>query len=90
MNQPTTHRFGDPMILRGEALVATFTINFTLSGDEDRWKVAVDANGVLPLEKETADNPYLLLQAMIAAAFAACCKRFPERAPVHMMGRKAC
>jgi hypothetical protein len=43
------------MILRGEALVSTFTINFTLSGDEGRWKVAVDANGLLPLEKETTE-----------------------------------
>jgi hypothetical protein len=40
------------MILRGEALVSTFTINFTLSGDEGRWKVAVDATACCHWKKK--------------------------------------
>jgi len=70
------------MLLKGEALINTFTIGFAVHGERGEWKASISAPGQIVLERETREaSPYRLLEELLAAAFDACCKRFPERAP---------
>lgn len=70
------------MLLKGEALIHSITIGFSASGEAGAWKINVSAPGNITSESETAEStPYGLLDEMLTAAFDACCRRFPERAP---------
>ncbi len=70
------------MLIQGSALLHSFTVEFSLHGDDGNWKATVKAPGHLSLEREACDTtPYLLLEEMLAAAFDACRRNFPDRWP---------
>jgi hypothetical protein len=70
------------MLLKGEALIHSITIGFTVNGEAGAWNINVSAPGNITSESETAENtPYGLLDEMLSAAFDTVCRRFPERAP---------
>jgi hypothetical protein len=71
------------MLLRGEALISTFTLGFSVSGERGDWKVSVTGPSGIASENETQeDGPYDLLDEMLTSTFETCCRRFPQRAPV--------
>jgi hypothetical protein len=68
------------MLLKGEALIGTFTIGFTVSGKPREWTVAVKAPANDPSECETNEStPFSLLDEMLAAAVEQC-RRIPAGA----------
>ena len=70
------------MLIQGSALLHSFTVEFSLHGYDGNWKATVKAPGHLSLEREACDTtPYLLLEEMLAAAFDACRRNFPDRWP---------
>jgi hypothetical protein len=71
------------MLIHGSALLHSFTVEFSLAGDEaGNWKATIKAPGHLLLEREACDTtPYLLLEEMLAAAFDACRRNYPDRWP---------
>jgi hypothetical protein len=71
------------MLLRGEALVSSFTLGFSVFGERGDWKVSVSGPSGISSENETQEeSPYDLLDSMLTATFETCCRRFPQRAPV--------
>jgi hypothetical protein len=70
------------MLLKGEALIATVTIGFTVHGKSGEWTITTKAPGNITSECETQEStPYPLLDEMISAAFEAVCLKFPGRSP---------
>ena len=69
------------MLIRGEALIDTITLAFTISGKRREWSVTITAPGGIMTQDETvAATWYPLLNEMLAAAFeSANRRRFPER-----------
>ena len=69
------------MLMRGEALIDTVTLAFTISGKRGEWKVSVTAPGATATEDETAEaNWYLLLNEMLLATYVTVRrKRYPAR-----------
>jgi hypothetical protein len=60
----------------------TFTIGFAVSGDKNNWTISVTGPGNLATECQTQEETgYGLLDEMLSDMFAACCRKFPERAP---------
>jgi hypothetical protein len=58
------------MLIRGEALINTVTLAFTISGERGDWKVSMTAPGATATEDETAEATwYLLLNEMLLAAY---------------------
>jgi hypothetical protein len=72
------------MFIRGEALVDTITIAFTISGSRGEWKVSISAPGNITKKNETTERTWFpLFTEMLSDAYgAACRRRFPERAPM--------
>lgn len=63
----------DRMLLKGEALMGTFTISFAISGKPKEWNISVKAPGQLPTECETEEgSPWALFDEMLVAAYEQC------------------
>lgn len=57
------------MVLRGEALINSFTFSFVAHGKNGEWHVSVSAPGGTTSECETQEaTPYALLNEMLADA----------------------
>jgi hypothetical protein len=69
------------MLIRGEALVDTVTLAFTISGKRGERKVSMTAPGATATEDETAEATwYLLLNEMLLATYETVRhKRYPAR-----------
>ncbi|MGA7209624.1 MAG: hypothetical protein WBV76_14780 [Pseudolabrys sp.] len=69
------------MLIRGEALIDTITLAFTISGKRGEWSVSITAPGGVVTSDETTEKTwYPLLTEMLAAAHDAAIKRrFPGR-----------
>jgi hypothetical protein len=67
------------MFIRGEALVDTVTISFTISGSRGDWTIQTTSPGNITKEDQTTEKTwYPLLTEMLAAAFEnANRRRFP-------------
>jgi hypothetical protein len=64
------------VLLKGEALMASYTIQFAAHGQPGEWVLNVKAPGPLTLERETKDpTPYATLDEMLTEALAACNRR---------------
>jgi hypothetical protein len=71
------------MLISGTALIHSFTIEFSAHGERGQWALTVKAPGHIASECETEEQtPFALLDEMLASAYAACCRRFPEQAPL--------
>ena len=58
------------MLLKGEALISTFTIAYSAHGGAGAWTVSVTAPGNIKSECETEEaTPYPLLDQMLNTAF---------------------
>ena len=70
------------MLLKGEALIQSFTFDFAIHGQRNEWTISITAPGHVVSEAETQDaTPYLLFNDMLADAYeAAVRRRFPQRA----------
>ena len=70
------------MLLRGEALIGSVTMGFTVHGESGQWNLSVRAPGHIVLDRSTEDEyPYALLHGMLMAALDSCRRTFPERFP---------
>jgi len=69
------------MLLKGEALVRSYTFGFSISGERGNWEVSITSPGNITNTDETTERTwYPLFAEMLRAAFeAAQRKRFPER-----------
>jgi hypothetical protein len=69
------------MLIKGEGLIETITLAFTISGQRREWSVTITAPGGIMTQDETVEATwYPLLNEMLAAAFeSANRRRFPER-----------
>jgi hypothetical protein len=69
------------MLLKGEALIDSFTLGFAISGKRNEWKVTVSGPGNIAVEAETrAAEPYQLFDEMLLSVYAAAVRyRFPGR-----------
>jgi hypothetical protein len=67
------------MLIRGEALIDTITLAFTIGGKRGEWSVSITAPGGVVTSDETTEKTwYPLLTEMLAAAFeSANRRRFP-------------
>jgi hypothetical protein len=77
------------MLIRGECLISTVTLNFSIHGEHgDGWRVTVSGpDGITSGERETDAGPYELLDELIDSVFKTCCRRFPDRVP-HAAARR--
>lgn len=58
------------MLLRGEALIQSFTIGFSVSGERGNWRVTTNAPGGVVSECETQEATwFLLFNDMLADAY---------------------
>jgi hypothetical protein len=71
------------MLLKGEALIQSVTLNFACHGERGDWRVSVSFGpGHISNDSETQDAmPYTLLDAMLKTTYAEVASRFPERVP---------
>ena len=57
------------MLIKGEALVGTVTVAFTISGQKNDWEVVVTAPGGVVTTDETVEaGPYVLFAEMLRDA----------------------
>ena len=69
------------MLLKGEALIQSFTFGFSIHGQRGDWKVMITAPGGVVDERETKEAvPYLLFNEMLADA---CETASHNRIPAH-------
>lgn len=60
------------MLLKGEALIQSFTFGFSIHGQRNDWKVSVTQPGGIVSECETQEaTPYALFNEMLADAYEA-------------------
>ena len=70
------------MLITGEALIQTLTLNFAVHGERNNWRVNVSGPGHIQNDAETQDStPYNLLDAMLLTTFSEVAHRFPDRVP---------
>jgi hypothetical protein len=69
------------MLIKGEALIQTFTFGFSISGQRNEWRVTITQPGGITTEDETVEaNWHALFSEMLRAAYeSANRRRFPER-----------
>ena len=78
------------MLIKGDCLVGTFTVNFAIHGEKNDWTVSVSALGNIGSEsigsecKTQEVSPWGLFDDMLADVLAALYRRHPERVPVHL------
>jgi hypothetical protein len=61
-----------PMLMKGEALIGTFTLAFTVSGERGNWTVAVSGPSGETLQDETCERSWhVLFDELLAEACAA-------------------
>ena len=70
------------MLIKGEALISTVTLNFSVHGKRNEWTVSVSAPEGASWTDETVERHWakLLDELLVAAHDAVIRKRFPERA----------
>lgn len=70
------------MVIKGEALIGSFTLGFAIHGQRNDWHVSVTAPGCEATECETQESSwYSLFNEMLADGYeAAMRKRYPLRA----------
>ena len=74
------------MVIRGEALIQSFTFAFTIHGQRNDWHLTVTAPGGAASECETQDATWFpLLNEMLAAA---CETASHNRIPAHAGARR--
>ena len=57
------------MFIKGEALVGTVTVSFTISGQKNDWAVSITAPGEIVTTDETVElTPYPLFSEMLRTA----------------------
>jgi len=78
------------MLIKGEALIQTFTFGFSISGHRNEWRIAITSPGNITTEDETVEATwYPLFSEMLRAAFeSANRRRFPERTALSASGAK--
>jgi hypothetical protein len=68
------------MVLRGEALIQSITLGFSIAGERGDWRVNVTGPGHIANDSETQDAmPYQLLHAMLLTTFSEVARQFPSR-----------
>jgi hypothetical protein len=69
------------MVLRGEALIASYTFNYSIAGQRGDWTITITSPGGVKTEDSTVERTwYPLFTEMLSDAFhAAQKKRFPDR-----------
>jgi len=69
------------MLIKGEALIQTFTFGFAISGQRGDWAIKITSPNNVVTEDATVERTwYPLFTEMLSAAYeAAQRKRFPER-----------
>ncbi|MGA7153784.1 MAG: hypothetical protein WBY84_20650 [Pseudolabrys sp.] len=69
------------MLIRGEALIDTITLAFTISGKRGEWSVSITAPGGVVTSDETTERTWFpLFTEMLASSYEnACRRRFPGR-----------
>jgi hypothetical protein len=69
------------MLLRGECLIQSVTLNFAVHGERGAWHINVSfAPGHIENESETKEPmPYDLLHAMLVATFSEVARKLPGR-----------
>jgi hypothetical protein len=78
------------MLVSGNALVHSFTLQFVIHGERGKWRLTLSGPGPLKLERETRDDsPYVLLDEMLTAGFKQCFRDFPGQAPPEPPLRRA-
>jgi hypothetical protein len=72
------------MLIKGDVLIQSITLNFSIHGKRNEWTVAITAPGGVVTEDETVEATwYPLFTELLSTAYeSACRQRFPERAPV--------
>jgi hypothetical protein len=77
------------MLIRGEALIDTITLAFTVSGQKNDWKITVTSGGVTTEDETVERTWFLLFSEMLSTAFeSANRRRFPERTALAASGAK--
>jgi hypothetical protein len=70
------------MVLQGSCISGIWTIKFSVSREDDVWRVETRDPYNVVVDNETAGaSPFALLEAELAAAINRCRNRVPERAP---------
>jgi hypothetical protein len=69
------------MLLKGEALIQSYTFSYSISGERGDWTVVITSPGGIKTEDTTVERTwYPLFSEMLGDAYhAAQKKRFPER-----------
>ena len=69
------------MLLKGEALVQTYTFGFAISGERGDWTITITSPGGVTKEDATTERTWFpLFNEMLSDAYhTAQRKRFPER-----------
>jgi hypothetical protein len=69
------------MLLKGEALIQTFTFGFAISGQRGDWQVSITSPGGVKTEDATVERTWFpLFNEMLRAAYEdAQRRRFPQR-----------
>ena len=76
------------MVLKGEALIDSFTLSYAIHGKPREWTVNVSTVGNIASECQTEEeSPWPLLMEMLADGVSAIIQKFPGRAPRQRAGR---
>ena len=68
------------MLIRGDALIDTITISFTISGSRGDWKITTTSGGIIAQDETVERTWFPLFSEMLSTAFEnASRRRFPER-----------
>jgi hypothetical protein len=79
----------EEMLIRGDALIDTITISFTISGSRGDWKITTTSGGITAEDETVERTWFLLFSEMLSTAFkSANRRRFPERTAVAASGAK--
>jgi hypothetical protein len=77
------------MLLKGEALISTVTLNSAIHGEKNNWTVEIKGPGNLATECKTQEAaPYELFDEMLNDMFAAVCDKIPGRVPLSARARR--
>ena len=64
------------MLLKGEALIESYTLGFAVHGKRNEWTVTITLPGGIVDERETDEaSPYILLNEMLTDGYQAACRQ---------------
>jgi len=70
------------MLLKGDCLIESYTLNFAIHGVASHWTVSVSAPGNYSDERQSMEqSPWPLLTSMIDKGIEFICREFPGRVP---------